>query len=1151
MYLKALTMKGFKSFADSTTVELEPGVTVVVGPNGSGKSNVVDAVAWVLGAQGARALRGSKMEDVIFAGSAKKPALGRAEVTLVIDNSSGHLPVDLAEVTITRTLFRSGDSEYALNGQTCRLLDIQELLSDTGVGRSQHVIVSQGNLDAILDARPEDRRSVIEEAAGVLKYRKRRERAQRRLEAADADLLRLNDVVREVKRQLGPLERQADAARRHDQVAVELAALRRWLAGREIRALRSRLEAATSSGRDLAQASREIGATLDRLDADIAAAEESLSARGHEDVSETLIATESLRERARGLVALCRERARSIERQRQSVMAADTVSSLRDELSRIEAALEEALASGAELPNRFADLESREQALAAERAEAEAAWVDLTPDSRLGEARGELAALQSGIDRAGADVARQRERRDTLIAQREAVAGEVERQRAQLEDVTSGEPVLVEAVDSAEAAHAVAAAEFTMAEARLKTVEKEASLASARRDALELALAEHRPSVDLSDHEGVVGRLGDLLQIDPGWEAAVEAAAGPALWAWVTDGPESATAALDAAGGSDEPVLVLPKPAVHPGSPLGPDSAEPLRPHVRTTAPGLEGLLDSVLACAVRATDWHSAVDLALAHPGFVVVTAEGDRFAHDGWRLGRSTASPAALAAARRDEDEARERLTAAEEAFAAAERIRSHSEDRASEAASALDANDSRIASIVASLEQREAELMRLQAEEELAAAHLAELTDRALAEAERAQALEATLVELTEADEAASGQRDLARAQQAELDRRTATLARERTELQVLQAGLDERRAGLERRAIEVRDKLGPYADAEVDPAEGGAEELAKGARAAAAMEARAVARLAELEDLLARLRETRRRHTEAVRLETDRLEALRRERSTTESELAKIRERAQRTELEEAEARVRLETAVETLRRELECEPEEAEEAASTEPEVPAGVTPANRARELERELRLMGPVNPLALEEYEALRERHEFLTSQVTDIKQSRRDLVKVITAIDADIQVVFAAAFADVSDNFTKLFDTLFPGGTGRLRLTDPDNLLETGIEVEARPSGKSVKRLSLLSGGERSLVALAFLFAVFRSRPSPFYLLDEVEAALDDLNLMRFLALVDEFRNEAQMIIVSHQKRTMETADCLYGVTMPPGGSSKVISQRIKEPV
>ncbi|HEY1116309.1 MAG TPA: AAA family ATPase, partial [Acidimicrobiales bacterium] len=292
------------------------------------------------------------------------------------------------------------------------------------------------------------------------------------------------------------------------------------------------------------------------------------------------------------------------------------------------------------------------------------------------------------------------------------------------------------------------------------------------------------------------------------------------------------------------------------------------------------------------------------------------------------------------------------------------------------------------------------------------------------------------------------------------------------------------------------------------------------------------------------EERQKQSEAQRAVAMALDGLRRERVQVERDLNEARERMQRADLELNEINLRIETAVETMRRDLDVDPETAIAAAC--PELAENVAPAARARELERELRLMGPINPLALEEHQALQERHEFLQGQLDDVKASRRELSKVIKAVDEEIVNVFAAAFADVSQNFTQLFTTLFPGGTGSIKLTDPDDLLETGIEVEAKPSGKNVRKLSLLSGGERSLTALAFLFAVFRSRPSPFYVMDEVEAALDDVNLHRFLELVAEFRREAQLVIVSHQKRTMEAADILYGVTMSPGGSSKVVSER-----
>jgi chromosome segregation protein len=371
--------------------------------------------------------------------------------------------------------------------------------------------------------------------------------------------------------------------------------------------------------------------------------------------------------------------------------------------------------------------------------------------------------------------------------------------------------------------------------------------------------------------------------------------------------------------------------------------------------------------------------------------------------------------------------------------------------------------------------------------------------------------------------------------------------RHDLEVRVATLAERWAVLTRRLEGVDARLSSRDATEHAEAEQRRAALSGRARAYREVEQRLTALLTQVEAIHDRLRERRRRQSEAARSSGERLDALRTERAGLEQEGAETREKLNRAEIDEAETRMRLENAIEKLRTDFDCEPAVALDA--PQPEVPEGTTLAGRARELERELRMLGPINPLALQEHDALAERHTFLQQQLDDVKESRRELLRVIRAVDREIVSVFQTAFQDVSEHFAALFATLFPGGAGRVFLTEPDDVLNTGIEIEARPSGKNVRRLSLLSGGERSLTALAFLFAVFRARPSPFYLLDEVEAALDDVNLHRFLDLVDEFRNEAQLVIVTHQKRTMEAGDLLYGVSMPPGGSSKVVSQRVEE--
>ncbi|HKA93574.1 MAG TPA: AAA family ATPase [Acidimicrobiia bacterium] len=1016
MFLKSLSLRGFKSFAEKTVLEFEPGVTVVVGPNGSGKSNLVDAVAWVLGAQGPRSLRGGRMDDVIFAGTPERSALGRAEVSLTIDNTAHLLPIEFSEVTITRTLFRDGDSEYQLNGVTCRLLDIQELLSDTGIGRQQHVIVGQGQLDEVLTAQATDRRAVIEEAAGVLKFRKRRERAERRLEATEGNMLRLNDLVREVARQLRPLEKQADAARRYGGVEAELRAIRLYLAGHEIAGRQARLERLRDSHNENAEKERLVKARLRELDRDVLDIEHSLTALGHDDTAEALVRAETLRERGRGLRALLAEKQRGLERELTAAADEGVIETLVADAAALRRELADVDEESSALEPKLADVEAAEEGLAAERA-------------------AQVAGNGNGAD----------------------------------------------GVLSAET-HLAAADE------RWREAEAEAARRRARVEALQLALSEARSGAGaeaLVDVEGVAGPLADHIEIESGAETAVAVGLGDALQAVVLEGDAAARRAVERVKAGDARALVLVAAALPAGTvttlPALPAGNRPLVDCVQARRADLQDVLARLLAGVVLVEDgWRAALDIVLANPEIVAVTRDGDRLGGAGlWRLGGAS-TPAVTQAAL---DDAATDAAAAETARTAAEAARA-------EAAAHLDAVRSR---------RRDVEVARAAAA--------------------------------------------------ADLDRRANEVAAMRRDLEMRVATLAERWAVLTRRLEGVDARLSSRDADEQAAAEARRASLATRERAYREVERRLSASLEGVDAVHDRLRERRRRQSEAARTSGERLDALRAERATLEQESAEAREKLNRAEIDEAETRMRLDNAVEKLRADFDCEPSVALDA--PQPEAPEGTTLAGRARELERELRMLGPINPLALQEHDALAERHAFLQQQLDDVKESRRELMRVIRAVDREIVTVFQTAFDDVSEHFTALFATLFPGGSGRVLLTDPDDILNTGIEIEARPSGKNVRRLSLLSGGERSLTALAFLFSVFRARPSPFYLLDEVEAALDDVNLHRFLDLVDEFRNEAQLVIVTHQKRTMEAGDILYGVSMPPGGSSKVVSQRVEEAI
>ncbi len=1151
MFLKSLTLKGFKSFADSTVMNLEPGVTVVVGPNGSGKSNVVDAIAWVLGAQAPKSMRSQKMDDVIFAGTEKRAALGRAEVSLTLDNSSGLLRVEFNEVTLTRILFRTGDSEYAINGVPCRLLDIQELLSDAGVGRQQHVIVSQGQIDAVLNARPEDRRGIIEEAAGVLKYRKRKEKAERRLDATEANLLRLQDLLREVRRQLRPLERQAEAARRHESLVAELTILRVYIAGREISGLRTKLEAIATDRIDAVRLEAGLKSQLAKLDTEIMATEAQLSARGEHDVSDRLMQVEQLRERARGLAGILAERKRSLERDHGQLLGEGVVANLEADVARFSSELDEVVAGLEQMAPAGEALAAEEELFRAERGRVTEALAandgGAKAASAAAEVRGELRSVRGGAERTDNDLRRATIRAGELRGKLEQLGTEAERLRDDCARAEAIESPLVDQIETAERARAGADTVLERCTAERHDASEAASRSGARVEALQMALdaARARAGAErLAGVDGVLGTLLDLVEIDAGWQEAVEAALGEALTAVVVDSPRSAQRALAALRESNTSGAVLAAGVVANHGRL-PNVGEAVMAHVRSGIPGMSGLLEALVGAAVRVDGLDQAIEAALSNPDAVIVTPAGDRFGPTGWRVGAAAggATAAALKDAHHRAELTKAALTAAETALRGARDSQEATRQQEISLTRQLDQNDARFTAASEGLARALGRRREFQAELEGLDRSIVELTVHIERERVRIGELEAMLPSL-DANEQAEADAAKARGEaRAELESRAAALGSRRRELEVRNAGLHDRQQFLESRIVETERRLEADQEARFLAAER-REQIERSIvaidRLATLVQVHRAVVEVEHNDLI----ERRRRQSEEVRGLSTTLDTARKARTESERKLEEIRHKSHRSEIEEAEAKLRLETSIETLRRDLDIEPQTAEAAAA--PELPEGATAAGRGRELDRELRLLGPINPLALEEFNELQQRHAFLDEQLEDVRSTRRDLSRVIKAVDQEIQNVFAGAFADVSLNFTQLFSTLFPGGAGQLKLTTPDDLLNSGIEVEAKPSGKNVKKLSLLSGGERSLTALAFLFAVFRSRPSPFYVMDEVEAALDDVNLHRFLGLVAEFRKDAQLLIVSHQKRTMEAGDSLLGVSMQPGGSSKVVTER-----
>lgn len=1181
MYLKSLTLKGFKSFASATTLQLEPGITCIVGPNGSGKSNVVDALAWVMGEQGAKSLRGGKMEDVIFAGTAGRPPLGRAEVSLTIDNTDGALPIEYAEVTISRTMFRNGGSEYAINGHGCRLLDVQELLSDSGIGREMHVIVGQGQLDSILRATPEDRRGFVEEAAGVLKHRKRKEKALRKLESTDGNLTRLADLLTEIRRQLKPLGRQAEVARRAQVVQAEVRDARARLLADDLATARTTLEQELADESALQQRRAELEEQLTQAREREAGLEEALRTDlpALAQAQEAWFALSGLRERLLGTAGLAAERVRNAAALPPVPQGRDP-EELETEAARVQAEEEGAQAEVGQRRGQLdTALQTRQDAESAADAEQRrvADLLRAAADRREGLARlsGQLGGLRSRAAAAEEELGRLGEAREQALARAERAQQAFTSLESKVAGLDAGEQGLDAEHEAAASALEELEARFAKLSEERSRLEHERTGLEARKEALELGLSRKDGAGSLlaatDEVSGLLGSVAALLSVRPGYEAAVAAGLGTMAEAVVVRDLESAERALDhlrsrELGRADLLVGGGPAGTRERRAPVGSLTAAATYAVDVVEAPeevteALAVLLDGVAVV----DDLASARALVRERPDLTAVTRDGDVLGAHAARGGSSDGQ--SLLEVQAAVDETAEQVTTVVHdlerlgfELAAVEREREEAQRRTDVALARLHESDATLAAVAEELGQHGSQARNARAEAErlaeaVAAAEAArdrDLEGLAALEERLAQAEQAPDEEpdTTERDRLA----DVARAARAaEMESRLALrTAEERAR------ALQGRADALRRSAQEERDsRAQAIARREQLLAEGRAGELV--ARAAAV----ALDRLERSIGVAAQERAA----VEAAR--ADRETALREQRTALRDlgrSLDQLVDESHRDEMARAQQRMRLEQLEERALDELGLDAEAlVAEYGPEQPvphfaEVPEGEPepePAaydreeqtKRLRAAERALAQLGRINPLALEEFSALEERHKFLTEQLEDLRSTRKDLLDIVREVDERVEQVFTEAYADVERAFADTFARLFPGGEGRLVLTDPDDMLTTGIEVEARPPGKKVKRLSLLSGGERSLVAVAFLVALFKARPSPFYILDEVEAALDDTNLGRLLEIYEELRESSQLLVITHQKRTMEVGDALYGVTMRGDGVTTVISQRLRE--
>ncbi|MFJ9631101.1 chromosome segregation protein SMC [Streptomyces sp. NPDC101175] len=1186
MHLKALTLRGFKSFASATTLRFEPGITCVVGPNGSGKSNVVDALSWVMGEQGAKSLRGGKMEDVIFAGTTGRPPLGRAEVSLTIDNSDGALPIEYAEVTITRIMFRNGGSEYQINGDTCRLLDIQELLSDSGIGREMHVIVGQGQLDSVLHADPMGRRAFIEEAAGVLKHRKRKEKALRKLDAMQANLARVQDLTDELRRQLKPLGRQAAVARRAAVIQADLRDARLRLLADDLVRLRQALnteiadEAALKERKEAAEL--ELRKALQReglLEDEVRQLTPRL-----QRAQQTWYELSQLAERVRGTVSLADARVKSAtsappeerrgrdpeDMEREAARIREQEAELEAALEAAEHALEDTVAHRSELERELTAEERRLKDVARSIADRREGLARL--NGQVNAARSRAASAQAEIDRLALA-------RDEAQERATAAQEEYETLQAEVDGLDAGDEELSERHRAARAALSEAEAAQSAAREASTAAERRRAATQARRDALALGLRrKDGTGILLGARDRLTGLLGpaaELLTVTPGHEVALAAAFGAAADAIAVTTPGAAADAIRLLRKQDggRAALLLaadstpPTEAPQRGAGPHPFAADLVRAPAELM-PAVRRLLRDVVVVDTL----EDAEQLVYTRPELTAVTAEGDllgaHFAHGG-----SAGAPSLL-----------EVQASVDEAAAELEELAVRCEELTAAQQSAAD-HRKECAALVEELGERRRAAEREKSAVAQQLGRLAGQARGAAGEAERSAAAAARAQEALDkaVEEVEVLAERLAVAEELPVEEEPDTSVRDRLAADGANARQTEMEARLQVRTHEER----------VKGLAGRADSLDRGARAEREARARAEQRLARLRheaavaeavafgarQLLAHVEvslgraDAERTAADAAKARREQeLAAARNQGRDLKGELDKLTDSVHRGEVLGAEKRMRIEQLETKALEELGVEPAGLIEEYGPHQLVPPSLAaegevlpedpedPRNqprtfhraeqekRLKSAERAYQQLGKVNPLALEEFAALEERHKFLSEQLEDLKKTRADLLQVVKEVDERVEQVFTEAYRDTAVQFEGVFSRLFPGGEGRLILTDPDNMLTTGVDVEARPPGKKVKRLSLLSGGERSLTAVALLVSIFKARPSPFYVMDEVEAALDDTNLQRLIRIMQELQEASQLIVITHQKRTMEVADALYGVSMQGDGVSKVISQRLR---
>ncbi|MDA8736841.1 chromosome segregation protein SMC [Aquiluna sp.] len=1148
MSLSSLRISGFKSFGQKCYLVPSPGINCIVGPNGSGKSNIVDALAWVMGEQGPSSLRSSKMEDVIFAGTESALPLGRAEVTVNLDNSRGTLSSQYAEIALSRVLYRNGVSEYSINGEKCRLLDIQELLSDSGLGREMHSIVGQGQLDSVLKATPIDRRAFIEEAAGVLKYRRRREKTERKLEAMQSNLIRLQDLISEVKKNLRPLGRQAETAQQASEISAGIRSAKSQLFALQLEDLKQKLEAGSN---EESKAKSEASLNQSQLDTSrgaVAEIESELNQNVNDSVRSRLFTLESVETSLRSARAIAAQKINlmsespsgyQMQKFEEIQRGLEQVNRQIEEFSHLVKVAADAASATSNAKSvafkQLEDFDSEAEAFRFHSEERNAARAKQEANKR---------ALEESIAQTQEAIESQSEELQSLITRVE----ELEAERRESENgIQSPATNLRAKYEDSRKKEAEARARVDLARDELQELEKRRDFLAARHAAIGQMLENPDGAGNLikAKVRGVERLFADQVKVEPGYEKAVAVALGSLANAVSASSLDAAIAAISHLRENDLGRAEMVVTGLVSQEPK--DLGSQARPLLSVVEGPVE--LRKILSNFFVANDLHEAGRLleSLNNDEVVIVTKDGEYLSRNLVKGGSATEPSKVELIAERSQT-SRQLASVSGEIELASEALTRLKDDQVtcSDEVTAtlneLQKQDAESVKKAESFGRLTAQLQGADGERTRLESTISRLREKIEADSQELAAIRSKLEEVQPTSSAFDSGRRLRLLEQLETSRQA------ETDAQIELGAMKERLSAAEREEQTLRQR---FQLAENGKAEWERKLESQGQQAKNSEKVLVAAGLLGplLERLIAGAR-TDLRELEASRQQkATRLNELRNQVSGMESRALDLGQTAQESEMKVYQLKLQHQSLTEKIFDELSMTPSElVEEIAILDDKEPKTEDELRRAiKSSESRLAQLGAFNPLALEEFSALEERHKYLTEQLADLNSARADLKGIIKDLDEKMNTIFLAAFEDTKKAFEEIFPVLFPGGTGSISLTEPEEGQEAGVEVSVRPAGKRIERMSLLSGGERSLAAIALLIAIFKARPSPFYVLDEVEAALDDANLGRLLEVLETLRETSQLIIVTHQKRTMEIADALYGVSMGKDGITRVVGQKL----